>query len=236
MVWISDLSTQKWLSFRNPVHVYSIHPTRRCEKKGNIYAFKGRYLAMPEHTACVHVKRSIEMRFYVMSQMRTILLADAHTVDVKSLLCAFTVSSSFLLACTTFYSTNTCHNSQNPERYIYHASNPSSVFIFCYFWRVAFFCDCSFRASRFAVCILKFLQIELLPNDIYAVTPSIIEPTKQTIDRAKKDIFDLRLCNSQRSQAIGNIKKRQTPKCSPPPVDGSLIADRKMYGLHRPIS
>lgn len=46
---------------------------------------------MPEHTACVHVKRSIEMRFYVMSQMRTILLADAHTVDVKSLLCAFTV-------------------------------------------------------------------------------------------------------------------------------------------------
>lgn len=91
VVWISDLSTQKWLSFRNPVHVYSIHPTRRCEKKGNIYAFKGRYLAMPEHTACVHVKRSIEMRFYVMSQMRTILLADAHTVDVKSLLCAFTV-------------------------------------------------------------------------------------------------------------------------------------------------
>lgn len=146
------------------------------------------------------------------------------------------LSSSFLLACTTFYSTNTCHNPQNRERYIYHASNPSSVFIFGYFWRVAFFCDCSFRASRFAVCILKFLQIELLPNDIYAVTPSIIEPTKQTIDRAKKDIFDLRLCNSQRSQAIGNIKKRQTPKCSPPPVDGSLIADRKMCGLHRPIS
>lgn len=58
---------------------------------------KGKYIcvqrsfAMPEHTACVHVKRSIEMRFYVMSQMRTILLADAHTVDVKSLLCAFTV-------------------------------------------------------------------------------------------------------------------------------------------------